>query len=160
MPTTGGTVGLFFYLVPSLIIAGALAVAAVTVRRSLRLRSNWNSGLTAEARCLSTYTTTSGGGETSVTTTLHHVYEFTTRGGRPVRFEEANGPRTTLEGDVVTVHYTAAHPERATAHAPAPVKVLAGTAGVLAFLSVAVLFCVGFMVTFAEFSAAEGPFMP
>lgn len=149
---------LFFYVVPGIIIAGALAMAAVTVRRSLQLRSNWNSGLTAEARCLSTYTTTSGGGDTSATTTLHHVYEFTTREGRPVRFEEANGPRTTVEGDIVTVHYTQARPERATAHAPAPAKVLAGAAGVLVFLSVVVLFCVGFLVTFAELSSADGPF--
>jgi hypothetical protein len=60
-----------------------------------------------------------------VTTTLHHVYEFTTREGRAVRFEERGGPGTVLEGDIVTVHYTADHPERATAEAPARGK-LAG----------------------------------
>ncbi len=49
-----------FYGVPGLIMIGALAQAVAVVRRSLRLRSNWNSGLTAEARCLRTYTTTSG----------------------------------------------------------------------------------------------------
>ncbi len=45
-----------------------------------------------------------------MSTTLHHVYEFATREGRTVRFEEAGGPRTTVEGDIVPVHYTAAHP--------------------------------------------------
>ncbi|MEU5375769.1 MULTISPECIES: DUF3592 domain-containing protein [unclassified Streptomyces] len=147
-----------FYGVPGLIMIGALAQAVAVVRRSLRLRSNWNSGLTAEARCLRTYTTTSGGGETSVSTTLHHVYEFATREGRTVRFEEAGGPRTTVEGDIVPVHYTAAHPERATAHAPGRGRVLAGAVGILVFLSLIVAFCVGFMVTYAEVFAADGPF--
>ncbi|GAA3069110.1 DUF3592 domain-containing protein [Streptomyces glomeratus] len=142
----------FFYAMPGLIMAGALAMAAKVVRRSLQLRSNWTSGLTAEARCLRTYSTTSGGGDTSVTTTLHHVYEFSTREGRTVRFEEANGPSTTVEGDIVPVHYTQAHPERATAHSPAPGKALAGTVGILVFLSVIVAFCVGFMVTYHAFT--------
>ncbi|MFD8501889.1 DUF3592 domain-containing protein [Streptomyces sp. NPDC059687] len=147
-----------FYGVPGLIMIGALAQAVAVVRRSLRLRSNWNSGLAAEARCLRTYTTTSGGGETSVSTTLHHVYEFATREGRTVRFEETGGPRTTVEGDIVPVHYTAAHPERATAHAPGRGRVLAGAVGILVFLSLIVAFCVGFMVTYAEVFAADGPF--
>ncbi|MEV5471136.1 DUF3592 domain-containing protein [Streptomyces sp. NPDC052207] len=147
-----------FYGVPGLIMIGALAQAVAVVRRSLRLRSNWNSGLTAEARCLRTYTTTSGGGETSVSTTLHHVYEFATREGRTVRFEETGGPRTTVEGDIVPVHYTAAHPERATAHAPGRGRVLAGAVGILVFLSLIVAFCVGIMVTYAEVFAADGPF--
>nr|WP_055495342.1 DUF3592 domain-containing protein [Streptomyces sp. TP-A0356] len=147
-----------FYAAPSLIITGALAMGAVVVRRSLRLRSNWSSGLTAEARCLGTYTTTSGGGDTSVTTTLHHVYEFTTREGRAVCFEEAGGPRTTVEGDIVTAHYTAARPERATAHAPAPGTALAGAVGILGCLSVVVAFCVGFMVTYTAVFAGDGPF--
>ncbi|MEU6368402.1 DUF3592 domain-containing protein [Streptomyces sp. NPDC046931] len=145
----------FFYAVPGLIMAGVLSMAARVVRRSLQLRSNWSSGLTAEARCLRTYSTTSGGGETSVTTTLHHVYEFTTHEGRTVRFEEANGPSTTVEGDIVPVHYTRAHPERATAHSPAPGKALAGTVGILVFLSVIVAFCVGFMVTYHAFTTDD-----
>lgn len=147
----------FFYGIPSLMIAGVVAMAATIVRRSLQMRSNWKSGLTAEARCLRTYTRTSGGGDSSVTTTLHHVYEFTTREGRTVRFEEANGPATVLEGDIVPVHYTAGRPERATAHAPAMGKVVAGTTGLLVFLSVIVVFCVGFMVTYTEVFA-DGPF--
>ncbi|MFF3512181.1 DUF3592 domain-containing protein [Streptomyces sp. NPDC002573] len=147
-----------FYAVPGLIMAGALTMAARVLRGALRLRSNWNSGLTAEARCLRTYTTTSGGhGDTAVTTTLHHVYEFTTRDGRTVRFEERNGSGTTLEGDIVPVHYTQAHPERPTAHAPARGRTLAGTVGTLVFLSVIVAFCVGFMATYHAV-AADVPF--
>ena len=68
----------FFYIVPLLII-GIVCLAAFTViRRAREVSSAWNSGLTAEARCLRTYTTASGG-DTSVHTVLHHVYEFTTR---------------------------------------------------------------------------------
>ncbi|MEU8788993.1 DUF3592 domain-containing protein [Streptomyces sp. NPDC048643] len=149
----------FFYAVPVLIIAVALLMAVKVVRRSLELRSAWNSGLTAEARCLRFYTTTSGGsGDSSVTTTRHHVYEFTTRDGRAVRFDEENGRPTVVEGDIVTVHYTTAHPEKATAHAPSPVKAAAGTFVMLAFCGVIVAFCVGFMVTYHEAFAGDSFF--
>lgn len=149
----------FFYAVPGLIMAVTILMAAKVVRRSLELRSAWNSGLTAEARCLRSYTTTSGGGgDTSVSTTLHHVYEFATREGRSVRFEEENGPSTTVEGDIVTVHYTAQHPEKATAHAPSPVKAAAGTIGCLVFLGVIIAFCIGFMITFHEVFQADDAF--
>jgi hypothetical protein len=148
----------FFYVVPSLMIAMVLLAAVRVVRRSLRLRSAWNSGLTAEARCLRTYTTTRGGGDSAVRTTLHHVYEFTTREGRPVRMEEAGGPSTVIEGDIVTVHYTAEHPERATAQAPARGRAAAGTVGMLVFFAVFVAFCVGFMVTYHQAFAADDPF--
>ncbi|MEV6024201.1 DUF3592 domain-containing protein [Streptomyces sp. NPDC052036] len=149
----------FFYAVPGLIMAGVLAMAARVIGRALQLRSNWDSGLTAEARCLRTYTTTSGGhGDATATTTLHHVYEFTTREGRAVRFEERGGPRTTVEGDIVPVHYTKAHPERATAHSPAPGRTLAGTVGTLVFLSVIVAFCVAFMATYHAAAAMDDPF--
>src|SRR4051794_9129742 len=113
----------FFYVVPSLMIALVLLGAARVIRRSLDLRRAWASGLVAEARCLRTYTTTSGGsGDSSVSTTLHHVYEFTTREGRVVRFEEEDGPGTILEGDIITVHYAASHPDKATAQPPRPGK--------------------------------------
>ncbi|GHD99392.1 DUF3592 domain-containing protein [Streptomyces alanosinicus] len=152
---------LFFYAVPGLMIAMAVFTLVRMAGRSRQVRSAWNSGLTAEARCLRTYTTTSGGGgETSVHTTLHHVYEFTTREGRAVRFEERNGPGTTLEGDIVTVHYTAEHPERATAHAPARGKLAAESGCVVAFLGVFIAGCVAFMVTaHLAFSATDG-FLP
>ncbi|MEV5435945.1 hypothetical protein AB0K80_07910 [Streptomyces sp. NPDC052682] len=140
----------FFYLVPDVIMAGALFMAYRVVRRWLRIRSAWNSGLTAEARCLRTYTTTHGGAnDTSVRTTLHHVYEFLARDGRVVRFEEDGGPGTILEGDYVTVYYTAGREVVATAHAPSRAKHAAAAVGILAFLGVIVAFCVGFIVTYA-----------
>ncbi|WP_030241444.1 MULTISPECIES: DUF3592 domain-containing protein [unclassified Streptomyces] len=143
-----------FYIVPTLMIAVVSFAAVLVIRRSARLGRAWNSGLTAEARCLRTYTTTSGGGDRSVRTTLHHVYEFTTRDGRGVRFEEGGGPGTTLEGDIVTVHYPADRPEHATARPPARGKLLAGTGCLLAFLGTFILFALGFMaVAYAMFSA-------
>ncbi|MFE6172441.1 hypothetical protein [Streptomyces sp. NPDC056464] len=141
----------FFYFVPGLIMAGALFMAYRVVRRSLQIRSAWNSGLTAQARCLRSYTTVSGGhGDTSVHTTLHHVYEFTARDGRVVRFEEEGGPGTRVEGDLVTVHYAEGAQVVATAHAPGRVGQAAAAIGVLAFLGVVVVFCVGFMVTYSQ----------
>ncbi|MFI6375732.1 DUF3592 domain-containing protein [Streptomyces sp. NPDC050546] len=143
-----------FYIVPTLMIAVASCAVVVVIRRSVRVSRAWNSGLTAEARCLRTYTTTSGGGDSSVRTTLHHVYEFTTREGRGVRFEEPGGPGTTLEGDIVTVHYPADRPEHATARPPARGKLAVGTGCLLAFLGTFILFALGFMaVTYAMFSA-------
>jgi hypothetical protein len=144
----------FFYAIPGLIIAAVVFAAVRIIRRLLDLRRAWNSGLTAEAHCLRSYTTTSGGGgDSSVTTTLHHVYEFRTREGRAVRFDERGGPSTIIEGDIVTVHYTAERPEKATAHAPSPVRAAAGTVGILVFLGVIVAFCVGFMATYHEMSS-------
>ncbi|WP_405882188.1 DUF3592 domain-containing protein [Streptomyces sp. NBC_01136] len=141
----------FFYVVPGLIMTVAIFIAVKVIRRSLELNRAWSSGLTAEARCLRSYATTSGGGDTSVSTTLHHVYEFRTREGRTVRFEEANGPGTILEGDIVPVHYIAERPEKATAHVPSRGKLTAETVVVLVICGVAVLFCVGFIVGVHEF---------
>lgn len=136
-----------FYVIPVIVIACVSAMAARTISRSRQVSSAWNHGLTAEGRCLRTYTRTRGGAEgTDVRTTLHHVYEFTTREGRVVRFDEANGPSTVVEGDHVTVYYLADSPERATAHAPAHGKLAAGTGVVLAFLGAAIAMCVVFMV--------------
>ncbi|MEU6252068.1 DUF3592 domain-containing protein [Streptomyces sp. NPDC047043] len=148
-----------FYLVPSLMLAAALFMIYRVVRRGLQVRAAWNSGLTAQGRCLRMFTTTHGGGEHSrVRTTLHHVYEFTTHGGRLIRFEEEDGPATRLEGDLVTVYYTDGKGDVvATAHAPARVKQAASTLGILAFLGVFVAFCIGFMVTFhTENSGSDG----
>ncbi|MFD9435259.1 DUF3592 domain-containing protein [Streptomyces sp. NPDC060002] len=150
----------FFYLVPSVMIVGLLFGVFGLVRRSRRVVRAWDGGLTAEARCLRSYTTTSGGGDTMVGTTLHHVYEFTTREGRAVRFEEANGPGTTIEGDIVTVHYAAGHPEEATAKAPARGRLFAESGCLLLFLGVAIAFCVFFMVTAHWMFAEADDFMP
>ncbi|MGW3632951.1 DUF3592 domain-containing protein [Streptomyces sp. NPDC005122] len=143
-----------FYVIPALITTGAVLMAVAVIRRSLDVRRAWDSGLTAEARCLRSYATSSGGGETSRSTTLHHVYEFMTRDGRTIRFEEPNGPATIVEGDIVTVHYTADRPEKATAHAPRRGALVAGAVFFLVLCAVVVLVCVGFTVGFDEFSSA------
>ncbi|MGW3203213.1 hypothetical protein [Streptomyces sp. NPDC001135] len=152
---------LLFYAVPTLMIAVAVFALVGLLRRSREVRRVWAGGLTAEARCLRTYTTTSGGGgDTSVRTTLHHVYEFTTREGRTVRFEEANGPGTTIAGDIVTVHYAAERPERATAHAPARGRLAAESGCLVAFLGVFIAGCVLFMATAHSVFSTADDFMP
>ncbi|WP_282791773.1 DUF3592 domain-containing protein [Streptomyces sp. CC224B] len=127
---------LFSLAIPLALAAAVVVVAVAAVRRSGDLRQAWRSGLTAPARCLRAYTTTSshGGSHGRVSTTLHHVYEFTTHDGDVVRFDERNGPSTTVAGDVVTVYYAAGRPERATARAPRPLRTTAGTAAALCFL--------------------------
>ncbi|MCL8012793.1 DUF3592 domain-containing protein [Streptomyces sp. AS02] len=148
----------FFYVVPGLIMAVALFMAYRVVRRWLQIQRAWNSGLTAQGRCLRMYTTTHGGsGDTRVSTTLHHVYEFTTQGGRLVRFEEEDGPGTTVEGDVVTVYYADGSEVVATAHRPGRAKHAVGAVGILVFLGVIVAFCAGFMATYNEFSSGADP---
>ncbi|MFE7269872.1 hypothetical protein [Streptomyces sp. NPDC057623] len=146
-----------FYLVPGLILAVVLFGAYRVLRRSLQIRSAWNSGLTAEGRCLRMFTTTHGGsGDTSVSTTLHHVYEFTARDGRTVRFEEEGGPGTTLEGDFVTVYYKEGGEVVATAKEPRRGKLAASTVAILAFLGVVAVFCIGFMATYHQMSDGFG----
>ncbi|MFF1299407.1 MULTISPECIES: DUF3592 domain-containing protein [unclassified Streptomyces] len=155
---TGGSImDVVFYLVPSLMLAGVLYLSYRVLRRSLQIRSAWNSGLTAEGRCLRVFTTMhGGGGDSSVSTTLHHVYEFTARDGRTVRFEEEDGPATNLEGDFVTIHYAEGQNVVATAKPPQRGRLTASTVGILAFLGVFVVFCVGFMVTFHAMSGEFG----
>ncbi|MDN3022626.1 hypothetical protein [Streptomyces sp. S.PB5] len=148
---------LIFYAAPSLILVVVAFIGYRVVHRSLQLRTAWNSGLTAEGRCLRVFTTTHGGGhDTSVRTTLHHVYEFTARDGRTVRFEEEDGPRTVVEGDFVTIHYAEGASVVATAKSPSHGKLAASTVFVLAFLGVAVVFCIGFMVTYSQMSDEFG----
>ncbi|MFI9805990.1 DUF3592 domain-containing protein [Streptomyces sp. NPDC052301] len=149
---------LLFCAVPILMIAGFGFAAYLLVRRARRLGRTWSQGLTAEGRCLRMFTTTSGGGgDTSVRTTVHHVYEFTTHDGRTVRFEEEDGPATVLEGDFVTVRYLPEQPQRATARPPAHGRLAAGTGCGLAFLGVAIAFCVGFVVVVhMMFTEADG----
>lgn len=145
-----------FYVVPGLIMAVAVFMAYRVVRRWLQIRGAWNSGLTAEGRCLRTFTTVSGGhGDPSVHTTLHHVYEFIAHDGRVIRFEEDGGRATTVEGDYVTVYYTDGRQVVATAQAPSRVRQAMTAVGMLAFLGVVVVFCVGFV---AAYSQAFGPY--
>ncbi|MER6158395.1 hypothetical protein ABT147_23025 [Streptomyces sp. NPDC001868] len=144
----------FFYLVPVVMMTFIGFMAYRVLIRWLRIRSAWNSGLTAEGRCLKTFTTVSEGmGEHGrVRTTIHHVYEFKTHDGRAIRFEEEDGPMTTVEGDFVTVHYTDGPNVVATAHAPGQVKQAAASLGLLVFLGVVFSFCVFFMVTYHRLS--------
>ncbi|WP_200306388.1 DUF3592 domain-containing protein [Streptomyces adelaidensis] len=144
----------FLYAIPVVMMTVIAFMGYGVLRRWLRMRSAWNSGLTAEGRCLKTFATVSEGmGEHSrVSTTIHHVYEFNTHDGRAIRFEEEDGPMTTVEGDFVTVHYTDGPNVVATAHEPGQVKQAAASLGILAFLGVAFAFCVGFMVMVHQFS--------
>ncbi|MGW0147028.1 DUF3592 domain-containing protein [Streptomyces sp. NPDC004822] len=146
-----------FYVVPCLVLGVALFIGFRLTRRAWQIRAAWNSGLTAEGRCLRTFTTThGGGGETSVHTTLHHVYEFTARDGRVVRFEEEDGPATTVVGDFVTVHYTEGARIAATARRPGRVRLAASTLGVLAVLAVIAVTCVTFLVSYQSMSSEFG----
>lgn len=135
-----------FNLVPLLLVALAVYMAVVLLRRSRQVSDAWSRGITAEARCVRSYTTTSGGGDSMVRTTLHHVYEFTARDGRVIRFEEEGGPSTRVEGDSVTVHYLPERPEKATAKVPAPGKLAAGTGCAMLFLAVFIAFAVFLMI--------------
>ncbi|MEU1512289.1 DUF3592 domain-containing protein [Streptomyces sp. NPDC005811] len=139
---------IFFLIVPSIMIMGVLFAMYAVISRSRRVARAWGSGLTAEARCLRTYTTTRthSGEHRRVTTVLHHVYEFTTREGRTVRFEEENGPGTVLEGDIVTVFHPADRPERATARPPAHGQLFAQSGCLLVFLGLVLAACVAFMI--------------
>ncbi|MFG1792132.1 DUF3592 domain-containing protein [Nocardia sp. NPDC049149] len=143
-----------------LIIAGFFATIAMFLHlgtRALaqdsdRLRRAWDSGVTAEGRCLRIFTTTSGGGDFRVRTTLHHVYEFTARDGRVIRFEETGGPATRVEGDRVTVYYAEGEEGAATTRTPrrvaettgTPVLLLAGMGVLLFVLAAFVALYVGF----------------
>ncbi|MFD8308503.1 DUF3592 domain-containing protein [Streptomyces sp. NPDC059690] len=144
--------GVLFSIVPLLLIALAVYGAVVVLRRSREVSGAWSSGFTAEARCIKSYTTTSRSGDNMVRTTLHHVYEFTTRDGRLVRFEETGGPSTRVEGDIVTVYYLPERPERATAKAPAPGKLAASTGCSLLFITVFIAFAI-FLVVVANWSS-------
>lgn len=135
-----------FNVAPLLMIAFAVYAAVVLLRRSRQVSDAWSRGITAQARCVRSYTTTSGGGDSTVRTTLHHVYEFTTRDGRVIRFDEEGGPSTTVEGDIVTVHYLPERPEHATAKVPARGKLAASTGGAMLFLAVFIAFALFLMV--------------
>jgi hypothetical protein len=149
-----------FYVVPGLIMAVAVFMAYRVVRRWFQIRGAWNSGLTAEGRCLRVYTTVGGGhGDTAVRTALRHVYEFITRDGRVIRFEEEGGPGTIVEGDYVTVYYADRGQVVATAQPPSRTKHAVAAFGILAFLGVVVVFCAGFIVTYVQVFAPYGDFL-
>lgn len=151
----------FFYLVPALFVVVGVFGVVRTLRRSSEISRAWRHGRTAEARCLRAYTTTGGGaGDTAVTTTLHHVYEFTTAEGRVVRIDEPNGPRTVVEGDFVTVHYLPERPERATAQPPAQGRLTVETGCLLAFFVVFIGIALAFMGAAHVIFSVWGDVMP
>ncbi|MEU8716473.1 DUF3592 domain-containing protein [Streptomyces sp. NPDC048663] len=142
-----GLLEAFFYVIPGLFVVGGVYGVIRTLKRSRRISRTWRHGRTAEARCLRVYTTTSGGGEDSaVRTTLHQVLEFTTAEGRTVRIDETDGPSTVVEGDFVTVYYLPESPELATGQPPAQRKLAVGTGCLVLFLLVFVGFAVAFMI--------------
>ncbi|MGW2208153.1 hypothetical protein [Streptomyces sp. NPDC001781] len=137
----------FLYFVPGLIVTGCVLGTVQVIRRALRTSRTWAHGLTAEGRCLHTYTKTSGGHDTAVRSTLHHVYEFTTREGQRFRFDEVGGDSTVLAGDHVTVRYLAERPQWATALRPARGRLVLGTGVLVAFMAVVAVGCVLFAVS-------------
>ncbi|MFD8804778.1 DUF3592 domain-containing protein [Streptomyces sp. NPDC059597] len=151
---------LVLYVIPSIMIALCVLFAAKLVRRSRRVGRTWAHGLTAEGRCLHTYATTGGGRDTSVHTTLHHVYEFTTREGRTYRFDETDGSPMVVAGDHVTVRYLPEEPEGATALPPQPGRLALVTGVGLAILGVVVVGCAVFMGVVHEGSASAASLMP
>ncbi|MEU2515027.1 DUF3592 domain-containing protein [Streptomyces syringium] len=139
----------FALALPSLLAVGGISAMIWAVVRLRRLRSAWRSGLTAHAVCLRSYATTRtrrSGPHRSSSTTLTHLYEFTTPEGQTLRFEESGGPSSVVPGDTVPVRYPAGRPDRATAIPPGDSKTLVGIGVLLAFLTVFVTACVGFGV--------------
>ncbi|MER7836852.1 DUF3592 domain-containing protein [Streptomyces sp. NPDC096040] len=137
----------FFYVLPGIFVVLGVLGMVKTLRRSRRISRTWRHGRTAEARCLRAYTTTSGGGETAVSTTLHHVLEFTTAEGRAVRIDERGGLSTVVEGDFVTVYYLPESPEKATAQPPARGRLAASTGCAVVFFAVFIGFALAFMIS-------------
>lgn len=135
------------YLVPGLIIAGCVSGAVQVIRHTLRTDRAWTHGLTAEGRCLNTYTKTNGSRDTAARRTLHHVYEFTTREGERVRFDEIGGDSTVVPGDHVVVRYPAERPQWATALPPARGRLILGSAVLVAFMGAVTVGCVLFAVS-------------
>ncbi|MER5791723.1 DUF3592 domain-containing protein [Streptomyces sp. NPDC001980] len=156
-----GLMEAFFYILPGIFVVIGVLGLVKTLRRSSEISRTWRHGRTAEARCLRSYTRTSGGGgDTSVTTTLHHVYEFTTAEGRVVRFDEASGRSTVIEGDFVTVYYLPENPEGATSQPPAQGKLAVGTGCSVAFFGVFIGFALAFMGVAHFFFSAADSFAP
>ncbi|MFJ6846174.1 DUF3592 domain-containing protein [Streptomyces griseoluteus] len=137
----------FLYLVPGVIMAGCVFGAVQVIRRALRTSRMWAHGLTAEGRCLNTYMKTSGGNDAAVRSTLHHVYEFTTREGERFRFDEVGGDSTVVAGDHVVVRYLAERPQWATALRPAKGRLILGTGVLVVFMGAIAVGCVLFAVS-------------
>ncbi|MFC9157656.1 DUF3592 domain-containing protein [Streptomyces bauhiniae] len=137
----------FLYLVPGVMFTGCVFGAVQVIRRARRTSKLWAQGRMAEGRCLNTYMKTSGGHDNAVRSTLHHVYEFTTREGERFRFDEVGGDSTVVAGDHVVVRYLADRPQWATALQPAKGRLIFGTGVLVAFMGVVAVGCVLFAVS-------------
>ncbi|MEU7043171.1 DUF3592 domain-containing protein [Streptomyces varsoviensis] len=127
--------------IPALMACLALYGIGRVAERRRRLTTLWRTGLTAQGRCLRAYATSRGGdGGPAV---LHHVYEYRTRDGRPVRFEETGSPASVMAGDTLTVRYLPDQPEQATALQPDNSGMLRAAAASMAVLTalLAVIVC-------------------
>ena len=86
--------------VPVLIGGIAVAVLVALSRAHLHLRRLWRDGIEVDGTCLRSYVKHRGVG-TNARSIQHHVYELRTREGQQLRFEQAGGPATVVEGDTV-----------------------------------------------------------
>lgn len=144
-----------FAALPGLMAAGAVTAAVAAFLRLRRIKAAWNSGLTAEGRCVRTYVVTTvwrRGHQRSSSSELRHVYEFTGPDGEQRRFEE-DGSATVFEGDPVVVRYPHGRPDRATALPPGDRRVKARAAvqiGFCAFFTLVSLAVAGIFFTVAQ----------
>jgi hypothetical protein len=109
----GGSFGVLWAVVG----VAAVAVVVSMARHRRHQEAARAGGVTAQARCVRVKVVRQPEGFEVMGTTRYQTYEFTAPDGRLVRFEEIGRPET-AEGDVVTVYYDPARPERATVFGP------------------------------------------
>lgn len=143
--------GAMFLVIPVIFMGVALYMIGRRIVRLRRLLGIWRQGEQAEGRCLRTYETHRRSDNGSTSTTIHHVFEFTTRSGQQVRFEESGGSARVVQGDFVTVTYLPLTPERATAKPRKEGKEYAAAAAEIAFFVVFFSFSLFFLKTSLSF---------
>ncbi|MFJ6384372.1 DUF3592 domain-containing protein [Kitasatospora sp. NPDC092039] len=113
MPQDGAAVGIVVGAIGLLAVGLGVVKPVLGVRRArLDLRTPAE-GLSAEARCLETYTTQERDPSSRRTRTERHVIlGFRTRDGAEVRLEDTSGARRVV-GDHATVRYLPDRPHRA-----------------------------------------------
>ncbi|WP_428954479.1 hypothetical protein [Streptomyces sp. cg35] len=130
--------GFVFHICFPLLIVLLIWAAYAIVRRARERRAAWESGLTAQARVVAAYVRVQM--VNNVARRIQwHEYDFTTEGGRAVRFKESGGPASRGRGDETLVYYVAADPEKATASEPQPGKDMFGTVFGLVVIAVGVI---------------------
>ncbi|MET7274393.1 MULTISPECIES: DUF3592 domain-containing protein [Streptomyces] len=130
-----------FHITMVVLLAAMVWSAVALVRRTRQRREAWESGLSAPARVVRTWATTQMVNNVARRVQWHE-YDYTTRDGRAVRFQESGGPRDRAEGDTVPVYYSARDPERATAVEPQPGKDAAAMTFWLLVLAACAIFLV------------------